>query len=261
MRQNVIILFGNKGSGKTSLMRAIVGHVLQKNGIIDSYKISQNGGLLVPSESESGEPTMKFLDLFQKSADWHKYASSNIWPFVKNYSIAEKLKEVCLEWYNVDYEYLFGSQEEKNKETTIRWSDISFTLPPRTINTLKNDNKLNHFLTGREFMEEFSRIIRGINDLALLRGCLNTIVREGYPLSIIDDGRRETEIQELKNHHDKLEFTKIRLYRHPHRSKADTEQAHLIPKKEFSYHCYNHDMTIEEKNEDVINYLEKNNLI
>lgn len=252
--QNIAVVTGRKQSGKTSLCNFLHGYVMQKNGIIDTFDLSQNGDLIVPTETD-GKIVNGILDLHQHNDDFFEYASKNIWPYIKVYSFAEYLKEIAIELFGLTYEQCYGTDDDKNSPTDIRWSDISFALPPRTVGELKRSHKFDEFLTGREFLENFgTKICREISDFCWTNKCLRDVKRDGVPLAIICDGRFPNEINRA------VEFgaKSIRLTRNPFNSQTAPEVAldDWLP-DQYDLYVDNRNMSLNEKNIFVLESLIK----
>lgn len=250
--QNILLITGKKQSGKSSLRNFLHGYVLQKQGIIDTFDLSTNGDLLVPTE-RNNEIVMGPLDLDQHNEEFYEYARENIWPYIKSYSFADYLKEISIELFGLTYEQCYGTDDDKNSFTDIRWSDISFALPPRTVGELKRSHKFNEFLTGREFLENFgTKICRQISDFCWINKCLKDIKSENVPLAIICDGRFPNEISRSVEFGAKT----IRLTRNPFNSQTTPETA-LDKWTDYDLKVDNRSMSLNDKNIFVLNNLIK----
>lgn len=247
--QKILLISGRKQSGKSSLCNFLHGYFMCLNGIIDEFELSQNGDLIVPT-NEHGKNGKGILDLNQNNDEYIEYAKKNIWPYIKSYSFAHYLKEICMELYGLTYEQCYGTDDEKNSLTDIRWSDISFALPPRTVGELKRSHKFNEFLTGREFLENFgTKICRQINEYCWTDKCLKDIKKEMVPLAIICDARFPNEITRSVEFGAKT----IRLARNPFNSQTAPEKAldSYLP-SDYDLYVDNRSMSIDQKNEHIL---------
>lgn len=252
--QNILLITGRKQSGKSSLCNFIHGYLMVKHGIIDEFDLNEDGELLVPSE-RGGKRVMGVLDINQRTPEFIEYAEQHIWPYVKSYSFATYLKEICMELFDLTYEQCYGTDDQKNSYTDIRWSNVSFALPPRTVGELKRSHKFDEFMTGREVLENFgTKICRQINDYCWTNKCLADVKREKVPLAIICDGRFPNEITRSVEFGAKT----IRLARNPYNSNTAPEVA-LDDWKPEDYDLYvdNRAMSAKDKNQLVLKNLIK----
>ena len=227
-KQKVLLISGKKQSGKSSLCNYLVGQELVKKGVLGTFNISNTGKLMVPVDEKQKQ--FEILDLNQRNPVYFEYALTSIWPHVKNYSIANMLKYMAMELFGLTYDQCFGNEEDKNSQTNIRYSDISFALPRRIVGQLKKENEINEFLTARRFLEIFGTdVCRKIYDRCWVQKVIKDIRLEGYPFVIIDDVRGANEIELLEEQKD-LDLIKIRLQREPF--KSDTELANSLDGKD-----------------------------
>lgn len=142
---------------------------------------------------------------------------------VVKYSCAAKLKKFLHEVMNVDYDLLYGSDEEKNKLTHLRWA----TLPMNgDVETVRNIIKAKDatFLTGRETMEVFgSYICRRWWPDCWANALVSDIQADSHPhIAIVDDIRFPNEVEYVTPHFD---TTIIRLTRNPLNRSSISETA------------------------------------
>jgi hypothetical protein len=252
--QNILLVSARKQGGKSSLCKFLHGYVMQQRGIIDTFDMTAGGDLLVPTE-KNGKIVMAILDIERKDQEFAEYAKENIWPWIKSYSFAAYLKEIAIELFGLTYEQCYGTDDDKNSLSEIRWSDISFALPPRTVGELKRSHKFNEFLTARELLENFgTKICRQISDYCWTNKCLADVKREEVPLAIICDGRFPNEITRGAEFGAKS----VRLARNPFNSASAPEVA-LDSWKPADYDLYvdNRNMSLNDKNVFVLNSLIK----
>ena len=96
----IIGIAGKKQSGKNTSANYIHGSVLKSKGFTEEFRISDSTGeLAVLSDSGWG-----VFDITRKDAQFVEYAESNMWPFVKLYSFADGLKNICVEFFGLSYQ-------------------------------------------------------------------------------------------------------------------------------------------------------------
>src|SRR5688572_15326111 len=130
----IIAITGRKQSGKTTCSNFIHGYLMRQNLVVEEFRINEFGQLVVTAlyRDELGNPTkgMGILDLSQKTPELESFASSRIWPIVKNYNFADPLKEVCIGLLGLTYEQCYGTDEQKNTLTNLRWENMVGVISP-----------------------------------------------------------------------------------------------------------------------------------
>lgn len=260
MSQKILVLSGRKQAGKNTTANFVSGMVMQMVGTTRSFNINEKGELEVFSvNEETREEGMAVLDITRTDRDFENYARYKIWPYVKCYSYADALKRFCHTVFNVKKEHLWGTDDQKNEETHINWSDITFVLPPRTVGELKKSGKYDKKMTGRELMSVFGTdVCRRIYHDCWAHACINQIKEEKVPLAIITDCRFPNEVKVAKaaGEEDGIESKIVRLTRTVGDSEHASETAlNDYDESEYDFYLDNTDMTIAEQNEEVLNKL------
>lgn len=253
--QNILLISGCKQSGKSSAMNYLTGFLLQRSGLIKEFKLDEGGNLLI--DTEVLDPTTNtvvkewgLLDVTRQDPEYVRDASRKIWPIVKAYHFADTLKEVCVAVFGLDRSEIYGTDDDKNKPSKVRWVDMGklITLPKRT-----KDNPRPEFMTNREFMEYFgTNVCRSLNNLCWIESCFKRVIGDGYPLSIIPDCRFPDEVEYAQNIGAKV----IRLTRQPHEGTHPAETS-LLTYDKFDKVIDNTDMTQEEKGIELVKWLQE----
>jgi len=247
----ILAFAGEKQSGKTTACKFIAGLLLQKAGVIKRYSINDDGDLIVNCVRRKEDGSLYeddgILDLERKDEEFFEYASRNIWPIVKLYSFAELLKETCINLFGLDRDCIYGSNEQKNKETKIRWSTIKKFMKESYYDKTG-------FMTHREFMEFFGTdICRAIIPTCHATSCINLILKEAPDYALITDCRFEDEVNLVKQNNG----TVIRLTKTlGDNSTAKSEKINLLPDRKFDANINNNEMTIHEKNDAIFGVLQ-----
>lgn len=198
---NILLISGKKQSGKNTVSNFIHGYMMRARGVTKKFYIDEdNGKLHVYSRFVDGEGQEKFgmgeLDILRTDPEFEQYASALIWPHVKNYYFADTLKEMCMRVFGIPPHKLYGTNEQKNEPTEIKWSDIAFALPPRIVGKLKKEGKFDQYMTGREFLQQFSTAIcRKIKNTCWIDACYRDIIEDGSELAVVSDTRYPDEIE------------------------------------------------------------------
>lgn len=108
-------------------------------------------------------------------------------------SFAAPLKEMCIKLFGADPAAVYGTDEQKNRATNVRWFDWNLAtsgmaLPPA--------DRRNSFLTHRELMQNFGSLIRIINPTAWIEYALHDITQDNA--IVIDDVRYVNEADAIR---------------------------------------------------------------
>lgn len=167
------------------------------------------------------------------------------------YSFATPLKEFLINVFGIKKEQCWGSDEEKNTPTTIKWSDLP--LPKDIINQLyfkstKNfTSNLDDYMSGRQLMEVFgTHICRKMSPNCWVDSSKRYCQSINKDFVFITDARFPNEIDSLLE----LNPFVIRLLRNPFDSKTDIETAldsYDFKKIPNFYMLDNSELSLEEK--------------
>lgn len=177
----ILGISGRKQAGKNTTANILHGVVLKRLNNIEDWNIGASGELLVQTEGGWGE-----FDVTRQDRAFSEYAEYNMWPFVKLYSFADELKRICVELFNIPYECVFGTDEEKNRlQEHLLWENIS---------TDKTGA-----MTAREFMQFFGTdICRKVYEPIWVDSCIRKIQAEQSELAIIADVRFPNEAKAIE---------------------------------------------------------------
>lgn len=215
----IIAMTGKKQSGKNTTANYLAGDILVQEEVIDKYEINENGELLVPTRIDN-EITMGVLDLTRQDATFRHYAQKLVWPYVKVYGFAEPLKtNVCIDILGLTHEQCYGTDEEKDTKTHIRWEN----MPHYGALKYKLKNKApKGEMTGREVMQQVgTEIFRKMYNDCWTKNCINRILTEKPKVAIICDCRFPNEAAIVKDAGGKL----IRLLRNTENGTHESEVA------------------------------------
>jgi hypothetical protein len=243
----ILAFAGEKQSGKSSSGNFLAGLLLQEAGTIKRSRINEDGKLIVNAlykrEDGSSYEDDGILDLDRRDPEFFEYASRKIWPFVKLYSFAEYLKETSINFFGLDRACVYGTNEQKNKPTTIKWATIKKFMK-------ESYYEKTGFMTHREFMEFFGTdICRAILPSCHSQSCLKLIKEEAPQYAIIIDCRFEDELEAVKE----AGGISVRLTRTlGEENKSKAEQINGLSPKKFTINIDNANMTINEKNDAIL---------
>lgn len=235
----IIALCGKKGSGKSTLSNFMHGHQMLVHDIINKYSLSENGELIVNCTTTdiNGKviQDLGILDLNQKNEMFYDYASNRIWPYIKGYSFADALKEICISLFGIKHEQVYGTDAQKNEivphllwenmvgvYTNKKMYDLSIESNPE-LETIISYHPAGA-MTAREFMQFFgTNICRKIYSQVWIQATLNLIKEENSPISIITDCRFKNEADAVKAAGGKLVYLTRSPYQDSHISENDLD--------------------------------------
>lgn len=170
---------------------------------------------------------------------------------VNTYSFADPLKKnICVDLLGLTPQQCWGSDEDKNSLTDIRWENMP-----------GNDNKIYGFMTAREVMEVIgTKIFRKIKDNIWVEATLNEIKKDNADIALLLDNRFPNEVDPILD----IGGYVIRLTRNPFNSSAEPEVA-LDPDKydwsKFSCIIDNRHISIEEKNDLIYRFMTEKGIL
>lgn len=254
--QKIIVLAGSKQSGKSSFANFLHGHLMKKNGVVSYFDIDEEGRLLVNAmqvdENGNEQEQQGIIDINQKGYDFAQYASYNIWPYVKSYNFADKLKMACVDIFGLDEKLVFGNNTDKEQLTSIKYSDFAFALFPKELEKMKKDGTYQSYMSIRKVLQFFgTRICRRIQDGCWIDRLVEQIFVEECPMPVIADCRFPNEVETMK----KVGAKVIHYLRKIDDDKDESETA-LDDYQGFDHVIDNREMTVHEKNIATFNYLE-----
>jgi energy-coupling factor transporter ATP-binding protein EcfA2 len=210
----ILAICGKKTSGKSTLCNFLHGYQLKSYGIIDDFDLTDKGKLIIKSKGENDEIIQGMVDINRRDEEFATWAAYNVWPFVKQYSFARALKEMCVGLFNVPYEAIYGTNEEKEQKIPhLLWENMPGVVTPEKWDEFSGSvlelNRAEQFLgltehqagpmSGREFMQFLgTEIMRRMYSDIWANNTLEEIQSEGSLLSLVDDGRYDNEIQALQ---------------------------------------------------------------
>lgn len=232
--QLIICLSGKKRSGKNTAVNFIAGMYLLRTKQITDFRLDNFG--LLHCNKNSHEFTVE-------EGEFNKVFTG---AEIKLYSFADCLKEFCINVLGLTYEQCYGTEEQKNSRTNLRWSKMP---------TYKDDGgtcvtDFDPLITGREVLQYFGTdIIRKMCDNAWVNATINKIKNDNVKLALITDGRFPNEINAINNIGGKT----IRLLRDIGKDNHISETIlDNYDKNKFSLVIDNRNMGVE----DQCNYLE-----
>ena len=227
----VVQISGKKESGKNTTANYIAGRYLTLRGIIDNFNIREEGGMFIKLDDEN------ICDLY---LDQPFYPSTQqLMPYVHIYSWGYLMKMTIHQLFGVPLELMFGTAEDKNEETDIKWEWFK-----------KFGFEGKGKMTVREVMETFGNMMRKVDPDIWVKAMIRRIKQEEPELAIIGDSRYGNEIVGVENlESDNVNVLTFRLLRNPQNSDNPSETA--LDKYKFDNVIDNTELDIYQTNLEV----------
>ncbi len=121
---SVIGFSGKKQSGKNTAANFVLGTVMKNLGYTKGFKITPNGELyvydLLEDISQAG-----IFNIMENSQRIQRFKEQWLDNHIKIYSFADALKQdVCMNVLGLSHEQCYGTDEQKNTLTDLRWEDM-----------------------------------------------------------------------------------------------------------------------------------------
>lgn len=245
METKIIAISGKKQSGKSTLCNFIIGHSMKSLNIINKeFKITGDGKLYI-SDLFGDDKYAGVFDVTRKNTAMKDFLAANLDKYVKLYSFADELKRVCIELLGLDPKMVYGSDDDKNKETHLKWED----WPLKT--------KKKGFMTAREVMEVVGTdFFRAFYEPVWVKNTIYRIHNDSPTLALICDVRFPNEADIINEESGLL----VRLLRQIDQSEAKAENA-LNNYDRFSHIIDNSELTVWESCAALYEILKMNGLI
>lgn len=268
MSQKILALSGYKQAGKNTCANFLVGQEMMALNLIEYFSINNEGKLVVPAMMDDGSVEDGIFDLERRDEKFVYYLVENVWPYMKIYSFADPLKEFCINVLGLTHEQCYGTNEQKNALTHLKWENMPGVIMVECIEeewgnilcdwlpekkdyesgevnkAISRINLLCHesaSMTVREVLQFFGTdVCRRMYDNVWADACVRKIEREESEFAIVADCRFPNEVEAVQNAGGKV----IRLTRH---ISEDAHESELILDKEnFDWDKF--DLIIDNKN-------------
>ena len=233
----IIGIAGKKQSGKNTSANCLHGLILREKGLTKNFKLDpKTGNLVVLTEDGWG-----VFDITRRDPEFLNYVEDNMWPYVKLYSFADALKNICVEFFGLSYQQAFGTDEEKNSHSKILWENV-----PTWENSSLNKNR--GPMTARELLQYFGTdMMRKMHNDVWVNHAIHRINTEQPEVAIIADVRFPNEVEAILQAGGEV----IKLQRAPLKDDHSSETAldaenfdqskftHIVPSGSIESLCNN----------------------
>lgn len=268
--KHLIISYAAKQAGKTTSATAVYGYYLASLGVIPNANIDPNGRMSVIYNKKTSEGI--YFDIDDDSPEMIDFKSKNVWPHIKHSSFADALKESIIKLFGVERKLIYGTDDDKNTSTHIKWTDVWAFLSEARQTSLKkkwlSNNQTPTYLTIREMCQVFGTdICREVDQNCHLRSGVKQLLLDKPTIGYIADGRFENEFFYFDTPEAKklLGGTKVWRIKYTRNSSADNPPGEQglpdVPEDRYDLVIDNRNMSVLEKNEILINFLIKNDVL
>lgn len=284
MNTKILGLSGKKQSGKNTSANWLIGVFMQQVEIIKGFVIQDNGKLWITDIfGDTTRAGVYDIDSGRNQEFNHQF----IYPFVKIYSYADELKQLCINVLGLSYEQCYGTDADKDSLTHLNWENMPGTITKETLEPewgnmlcdwfpenidyygpkgdarediiirladgLKRINLIYHQpgpMTGREVMQYVgTEIFRKMYGQVWVDATIRKIEADNPTMAIICDVRFINEVEGIQNRDGKV----IRLLRS---IATDEHESETALDDYVGFDCIvPKDVTIKEQNECTAKYL------
>ena len=275
MEQKILAIAGAKQAGKNTLANWLHGKQMMDNGIVSNFFITEGGELIVEGlnvfDGEKEDKKTVKLDVCQNSDyKFALWASDVMWPFVKNYSFAEALKEIAIDLFECPRKLVYGNDDDKNTVMEhLLWENMPGIITKETFEResgnilcdwFPEDNEWgNHDMqdslsriglqyhesgpmTVRQFLQFLGTdVMRRMYGPIWVNRCLKDLLTENCEIAVISDCRFDNEIEAVTEKGGKV----IGLTRRPFSEDGHASEG-MFDLGKCSDVIDNENMTIEE---------------
>lgn len=262
----ILVLAGKKQSGKNTAANFVVGYTITQKGrqgkpyLPIRFTIDDETGELIigpPNNPALTEQPLSehILNLYDSNPEVQMWLNDCVYPHVKLYAFADMLKATASSVFGIPDEWVHGTDEDKRRQTHIKWKNMGAFLAPKVIAQLKKSEKYEKNMTVREFLQYFgTNVCRKIYDDCWVTSCFRRIEIDQPDIAIISDCRFKNEVKAAKQAGAKI----VKLTRAPfigdiHTSEVDLDNMH---NNNFDL-IIGKDVTIREQNEQLLEAMYK----
>lgn len=203
----IIGFAGKKQSGKNTACNGILMLQLIKYNVCEKAKLDENGNVLVSDIYGERGPN-EWLNV-HTDVNLDALLKDLRYP-VKIYALADPLKEIVTDILGIDKKLVYGTDEDKNTITDIKWSDMAGVLLYSKKADIKNWDEVtvhrsrfvyheNGYMTVREILQYLgTNVFRRINSDVWIDTLLRRIKQDDPQIALVSDVRFANEIEKIK---------------------------------------------------------------
>lgn len=201
---------GKKQSGKNTACNFVLAMKLAELTVCDVARINEDGEVEVSDVLGEKGPN-DWLVFKEPEVDVETLFDNELGDFVRIYALADSLKQMAVDILGLSEEQAFGTDEQKNSKTDLRWEDMPGVISPSHLKetgmTKKQAESLGMLvhakgkMTAREVLQYVGTdIFRKMNSGVWLESLFRRIEKDGSELALISDVRFENEVETIVKH-------------------------------------------------------------
>ncbi len=260
METKILGFSGKLQSGKDSACNMLIGIAMVNVLKLTRWaEVNDKGQLMIEHEAESPDHTGQvpiYRDVFNvdsRDQELRSWMSQAIWPHIRKFSLAEPLKEFCQHVLGLSEGQVWGSNDEKNSLTHLRWEDVPTEVFDGVTKGGSKKFKKGQ-MTGREVLEYFgSQICRKMYPNVWADALIHGIKMLSPEHALISDVRFVNEAEAIQSAGGKV----IRLTRTTEDAAKNTHVSNLDldSYENFDYVLDNNNLSMKETHEKLIEKL------
>lgn len=247
----ILGISAKKQGGKNTSLNYIFGQIMCDVGIFNhgDVWVDDKGRLVVPASSEDGTIQPAGFDPLSRNPLVRQFLAENLDHYVRAYSFADPLKRFCVDVMGLKEEQCYGTDEEKNSPTHLRWDDFANVLGTgfyyKKANPIGEPDSQD-YMSGREVLQFFGTdIMREIYNDVWVDATIRKIKQEEPSMAIVCDVRFPNEVEGIQRAGGKV----MRLTRAPFANEDQHESETALDEYEgFDAIVENSNVTIEQNN-------------
>lgn len=200
---------GKKQSGKNTACNFILAMKLAELGVCIASRLSEAGEVEVRDVFGEKHEKLEWIPFRPPYVDVEALFENELSNYIKIYGLADSLKEMAITILGLERSQVFGTDEEKNSSTSLRWENMPSVISPEEIKergiTKKDAASLGLLvhksgpMTAREVLQYVGTdVFRKMNSNVWLDTLLSKIERDSPEVALVCDVRFENEIKTLQ---------------------------------------------------------------
>ena len=262
-----IAFSARKQAGKNTACNFILGHTMNSIGVIrGTFKITDKGELWI-SDLFGDTRHEGIFDYFRDNEGMTKFKAEHLDKTIKIYSFAEPLKQdVGVNILGLKREQVFGTDEQKNTHTLIKWEDCPGVITKPLDERVEHEEVVGRlgkyydrldgivyhepgFMTAREVLQYVgTEVFRKLSPNCWVDATLRKIQKEAPLIALICDCRFPNEadgVHKLEN------GIVVRFTRNSDNGDTHASETSLDNYEDFDVIIQNDKMTIGEQNQAI----------